>query len=498
MPAPAENLRLILGLKLRQLRHQQDASLKQVAARAGISVSYLSELEQGRKYPKPDKLLALAEALGIPYDDLVSSKVGDELDPVKQVLGSELLREFPFELFGLEREDLLRLLSEVPGRARALVQTLVEIGRSYDIGIEHFLLSALRSYQQMHHNHFPELEEAAEAFRREQGEALAERPGEGALRALLESRWGYRIDSETLPASAELASFRSVFVDGERPTLHVNGRLLPVQRTFLLAREIGYRVLDLEERAVTSSWLEIESFAQLLNNFRASYFAGAVLMSREAMRAELQRLFAERAWSGEAFLDCMRRFDATPEMFLYRLTELVPELFGLERLFFLRFQKPLGSDSVTLTKVFNLSEVTVPYGVGLREHYCRRWPGVALLGEGAPAIAAQRSRFVDPEVEFFVVSLARPLALDPSVRSSVSIGFLLDEELRRTLGFWGDPEIPTVEVGLTCERCPLGPDECRDRVAPAEIFDRRRGRELKERALGELIAAATGSSAAST
>ena len=47
----AENLRFILGLKLRKLRQGKGMSLSGLAKGAGISVSYLSEIEAGRKHP---------------------------------------------------------------------------------------------------------------------------------------------------------------------------------------------------------------------------------------------------------------------------------------------------------------------------------------------------------------------------------------------------------------------------------------------------------------
>ena len=166
MQESGKDLRLILGLKLRSLRLARGEGLRQVAARAGLSVSYLSELEQGKKYPKPDKLLQLAGALDIDYDDLVSLKVADELSALKEAVSSGFLREFPFELFGVDREDLVRLIADSPDKTGPLIQSLVEIGRSYDVQVEHFLLSALRSYQQMHANYFEDLELAATEFRR--------------------------------------------------------------------------------------------------------------------------------------------------------------------------------------------------------------------------------------------------------------------------------------------------------------------------------------------
>jgi transcriptional regulator with XRE-family HTH domain/Zn-dependent peptidase ImmA (M78 family) len=486
MAEQSQNLRLILGLKLKKLRTDKGVSLKEIAGLAGLSVSYLSELEQGKKYPKPDKLLQLANALEVPYDDLVSLRVSDELGPLKQAMSSELLQEFPFELFGLEREDLVRLISDAPKKSGALIQTLVEVGRSYDVQVEQFLFSALRSYQQMHANYFEDLEEAAMGFRLGEGWSPEDPVTKEELQAILEQRWGYRVDEETITDHPQLDSFRSIFVDDSRPVLYVNGKLLEVQKAFILAREIGYRRLGLEERAVTSSWIRVESFAQVLNNFRASYFSGALLMDRGVLGVELGQIFDQESWDPQALVASMERFGATPEMFLYRLTELMPSLFGLDKIFFLRFQKKADSGRVALTKVFNLSGVAVPYGVGLNEHYCRRWPGVQLLGAGT-RVAIQRSHFLAQGVEFLMISLARPLVLDPETRSSVTIGFLMDRAFKRKVKFWKDSVIPQVQVDLTCERCPLVEEECQDRVAEPKIYTDRLRQEDKAKALAELV-----------
>ncbi|MEO1083882.1 MAG: helix-turn-helix transcriptional regulator, partial [Acidobacteriota bacterium] len=68
MELNSESLRFILGLKLRQYRLDHGWGLKDVASRTGLSVSYLSEIEKGRKYPKPDKLIQIAKGLNLTYD----------------------------------------------------------------------------------------------------------------------------------------------------------------------------------------------------------------------------------------------------------------------------------------------------------------------------------------------------------------------------------------------------------------------------------------------
>jgi XRE family transcriptional regulator, fatty acid utilization regulator len=519
-----EDLRFILGLKLKSLRQAKGLTLQALAGRCGLSVSYLSEIEKGKKYPKAEKLIAIARALGAPFEEVVSPQVNEELAPVKTVFSTEFLQGFPFELFGVDPEDLFGIATERPERTAALIRALLDVGRTYDVQVEQFLLAALRSYQQLNHNYFPDLEEAAARCRAEHGWQTGEMLGPATLAAVLEREHGYELDFATLPAHPDLRGLRSVYLGGpggatpgtagtagthaaaaaaRRPRrLLVNGNLMPSQQAFVLARELGYRYLDLRgARAITSSWIKVESFDQVLNNFYASYFAGALLIERDRLVADLRAWFARERWDGDALVACIGRYEATPELFFHRLTELMPRLLGLEELFFLRFAHGGGSDRYELTKFLNVSRVPVPHRVGLDETYCRRWPALRLMRQlderrrsvgAAPAVTAQRSRFLDTGAEFFVVTMARPLALASDATSSVSIGFLLDDACKRAVRFWDDPAVPRVVVNLTCERCPLPESECGERGAPPTVWRRRESQERKEHALAELRAGSGG------
>ena len=63
-------VRLIFGLKLRELRQERNLSPAELARVCDVSVSYLNEIEKGKKYPKADKILSLSKALGVRYDQL--------------------------------------------------------------------------------------------------------------------------------------------------------------------------------------------------------------------------------------------------------------------------------------------------------------------------------------------------------------------------------------------------------------------------------------------
>jgi transcriptional regulator with XRE-family HTH domain len=77
-PLPQEPLwREVLGRRLRVLRQEQQETLSETAARAGISPQYLSEIERGRKEPSSEMIAALAGALGTTLTDLTEQLTGD-------------------------------------------------------------------------------------------------------------------------------------------------------------------------------------------------------------------------------------------------------------------------------------------------------------------------------------------------------------------------------------------------------------------------------------
>ncbi len=493
-----ENVRVIFGMKLRQFREQLGYTLKTLAQKTGLSPSYLTEIEKGKKYPKAEKILQLAQALELSLDDLVSLKLENQLNPLTGLLDSPLMQQFPFQLFGITSRDVIDLVTRSPNEASTLIRTLGEIATSYDVRVEHFFYAALRSYQETHQNYFAELEDAADAFAAEQGWDRTQVLSDDLLRSVLSDVYGYALDDQTLDAYPELQGFRSVLADGDPPRLLLNSKLLPAQKAFVLGREIGYRYLGLHDRATTSSPSEVRSFAQVLNDFKASVFAGALLMSRAELTADLERFFVRPQWDETAFLTMLTRYNATPEMFFYRLSELIPTFLELPQLHFLRLHTAVGSQHYHLTKHLNMSQLPLPHGLSLHEHYCRRWLSVRVLreleqrqqhgGGQAPVVGAQRSHFVGDETEYFCISLARPLVLTPNTNTSVTLGFRVDDAFKKRVRFWDDPVIPCVEINETCERCPLPEMACRDRAVPAALYEREQAIASRNDTLNNLLA----------
>src|SRR5262249_51612599 len=205
------------------------------------------------------------------------------------------------------------------------------------------------------------------------------------------------------------------------------------------------------------------------------------LMSRDLLLSDLKKFFALDRWRPERLRALLERYEVTPEIFMYRMTELVPAFFGI-RLHFLRFNNEAGE--YRLGKALNMSQVLIPGGTGVNEHYCRRWLAIRILqnlnasGNGKPSveprIEAQLSRFVDTDARYLCLAMARRLTLNPSAASSVSVGFRFDDAVERAVKFASDPAITSIEIDGTCERCRLDP--CRERAAPPVLFELQRSR----------------------
>lgn len=492
-----DSVPVIFGLKVRQMRESRRFGLKEAAQRAGLSPSYLNEIEKGKKYPKADKIVKLAEALGVSYDSLVSLKLDRDLNPLAPLLDSPVIRDLPLQLFGISKHDVIDLVTRAPHEAGALVRTLVEIARTYDVHVEHFLYAMLRSYQEAHENYFDDIESAAAKFRVRHAWPPEQAATSEALRPLLETEYGIGVDEHTMGQYADLNSFRSIWAEGPPPRVLLNPRMSPSQKAFQLVREIGYRELGLKERGLTSSRPAADSFNQVLNDFKASYFAGAVMIPRDRIVADVQQFFARETWDGPAFVALERSYQVTPEMFLYRLSQIIPRHFHMAELHFLRFSSVPGSGVYRLTKHFNMSQVPIPAGIGLNEHYCRRWLSVEILqaleahqAEGdtqAPIVGVQRSVFMDQDTEFFCIALARPLVLTPGTNTSVTLGFRMTERFKRTVRFAEDPAIPRRQLNETCERCGLAPEACFERAAPPVLFQQQQAAGRRQSQLAELL-----------
>jgi len=492
------NLRYIFGMKLRNFRQEKSYGLKELAALTGLSASYINEIEKGKKYPKAEKIMMLADGLGVDYDDLVSISMTGRLGQISELFfSSSVLGSFPFQLFGITFENVMELFTASPKKAAALISTLMEISRAYDMNVEQFFLASLRAYQEMHNNYFEEFEELAEQFAIKQKWTRFPPPTRKELIETLRQLHGIEARVVDFSKYPELSGQRFIFLPGKPSQLLLNDQLAPSQHVYSMALQIGYSELKNRKRLRTSPWKKFDSFEQVMDNFKASYFAGALMINRFQAEEEVKEIFQSETWDGDAVLELLKRHEVTPETFLHRLSQILPGLFKITELHYLRFENVVGKNEIQLTKELNMPRTLVPSGVRLNEHYCRRWLPVSLLKDleaeqrkDKPQkilIRIQRAHFMESGDEVLFISIGRALRLSTKKNRCVSLGLRIDKALKGKVKFLNDPQIPVMEVNQTCERCPLDDSQCSVRTAPHSVYSRENKEELLNQRLEQLV-----------
>ena len=493
MAVKSTNERIILGLKVRQKRLEKNLSFAELSEKSGMSVSYLNEIEKGKKYPKEEKIKALAMALDISPKELTSPELDPALAPVGELLRSNFLNELPLDLFGIELSKVVEIIANSPTRVNAFISTLLELSRNYALNEESFFFGALRSYLQLHNNYFEETEKRVRAFE-EQYQIPGERPlKQNQLASILQKEFGYEIVENGLDDIKELGNLRSLFLPHDKKLL-LHGRLTGMQKQFQFGKELAFQILKLKERANTSSIIEARSFEEVLNHSKAIYFSVALHMPLDAVREDMSRFFQSAEWQGEAFLAIAKKYDASPEMFYHRLTNVLPRFFGIKKLFFTRFTHDPEKERFEVDRELHLNRPHRPHSNGLNEHYCRRWVATSLLqdlhdlqkeGTFVQAIVrAQRTCYLGTNDEYLCFTIARPSHPNPKRNVSVTLGLLLDQELKKNIRFLDDPSIQKREVNITCERCAV--TDCKERAAPPVIVERRKRKLRVQEKLKEL------------
>ena len=479
-------IRLILGFKVRHLRQQKNFSYQELANRTGLSTSYLNDIEKGKRYPKPTKITKLAEALDVDYNYMVATNASKKLQPIIDLLSSKFFRMFPLDEFGISLEKLLELFTQTPVKVNAFISTMFKLARNYQIDEKQFYLEALRSYQAMHNNHFPELEDAVDRFKKEYSIEKKHAFTPKFLEELLLEIDSIKIDYDTLSKNDAIKHIRSYYKPSTK-VLFIQKGLSSAQQCFLFARELGFQYLKIEERPYETTITEIDSFEILLNNYKASHFAAALMMDGESLADDLRLLARENSWQPDLFLNLLSKYNVTAETLMQRLTNVLPHYFGLEDLFFIRMSGNENLQSFSMKKDLHLSQLHSPYNNELSEHYCNRWVSITSIKElrfvkatksETPILAdAQISKYWNTDKEYLCLTLATPGFLNPDNGASVTLGLLVNPSLKSIFHFLSDPKLKTREVHTTCERC--GISDCEARVvSPIVIEEQRMGQTV--------------------
>ena len=465
---------MILGLKLKQLRQEKHLSLNELAAKSSLSVSYLNEIEKGKKYPKAEKIAQLAQALSVNYDELISLKLTKNLTPIAELIDSNILEMLPLDHYGIDLNKFISLMSDASYQLSALVATVIDMARSTELSQNNFSRTALRIYKEIHDNYLEDIEESVDKLIDEYKISSAPPLKYNTLFEILEKKHNYLLDETRLDNFDELKQLRGILKPGKRPILFLNSKLSSSQKLFIIGKEMAYNYLNISKRSYIHSSLKLNTFDHLLNNYIAAYFSTALILNKKNFTKDINTFFAKENWEGDFIINLINKYDATPEMFFQRLANLVGNVWGLKKYFFLRFNTFAGTDKFDLTKEVRLNISQNPGGYQTNEHYCRRWISIDVLknikdelkgtdSNGKMKAGIVHSKFYETEDEYISFSVAQQNILDPNIFTSVALGFYFDDQLKKTIKFWNDSKIPNRIINNTCEMCNIS--DCKERVS---------------------------------
>jgi len=70
-----KEIKAILGKNIKFFRYRKEYSQADLAEKADISITFLSNIERGLKFPKPDIMAKIAESLGVELYELFKADI---------------------------------------------------------------------------------------------------------------------------------------------------------------------------------------------------------------------------------------------------------------------------------------------------------------------------------------------------------------------------------------------------------------------------------------
>jgi predicted transcriptional regulator/DNA-binding XRE family transcriptional regulator len=449
----------LLGAKVRALRRQKNMSQVQLAERLGISPSYLNLIEHNRRALPAPLLIKIAEVFDLDLKALSTEQDARTVADLMEVFGDPI-----FESEDLTTAEVRDLAAHAPTAARGVLKlyhafreareaadnlALKISGRGDLTGVDASRLPTeeVSDLIQRHMNHFPEMEEGAEALWRD-----ARLGGDDLQQGLihhLERAHGIQVQVER---SAEMGDAIRRY-DPEKRVLWLSEVLRRGSRNFQAAYQIGLEthaaVLD---RYAADPMLTSDSARALARVVLANYFASAVLMPYAP--------FLEAARQERYDIDLLgHRFRTSFEQVCHRLTTLRRP--GAEGVPFHFVRVDIAGN---ISKRFSASGLRFARFSGA----CPRWNVFqSFLTPGM--IRTQLSQMPDGTSYFWI---ARTVAKEGggyhAPRTLLAIGIGCEVSHARRLVYADGMDLESsqavVPVGLTCRLCER--TDCEQRAFP--------------------------------
>lgn len=458
----------LLGAKVRALRRREGITQVDLAERLGVSASYLNLIENNRRPLPAQLLIKLAQTFKVDLHIFAGSDDARLVSELYEAFGDPM-----FESLGLTNADVRELTVTSPNLARAVLtlyqayqsardsaETLAErvsAGEELPGGVDRSRLppEEVSDLIQRNMNYFSELEEGAEALRRDADldadVGLGRREGDlytGLTRYL---QVAHGIDVRVVKVGDERKAMRRY--EPDKKVISVSEVLPPRSRRFQLAHQVGLitqsAVLD---RIADNANLSSSDSRALARVALANYFAAALLMPYSSF---LETARAER-YDVELLA---HRYQVSFEQVCHRLATLRRP--GAEGVPFHFLRIDIAGN---ISKRFSGDGIRFARFSGL----CPRWNvHAAFLTPGM--IRTQLSRMPDGSTYFCIARTVRSDRGGYHVPHTVhAIGMGCEARFAREIvygdGIDLDNKDAVVPVGVTCRLCEQM--DCEQRVVP--------------------------------
>jgi predicted transcriptional regulator/DNA-binding XRE family transcriptional regulator len=447
-----------LGRKIRALRLRARLGQAALAARLGVSPSYLNLIEHGSRPVTTTLLLALSRELDVDLRALASGVDALLLADLVEAFGDPVFEDHPFT-----RRELQELAESSPDVGRAIVRLhgayvsarsaldalaeRMEDGAGVPLDREPLPSEQVYDFLQRRDNHIPVLEDAAALVWREG--RLDPHDLAGGLQRHLATAWGV---TTRIATAAEMGGVVRRY-DPVRRELTISEALRVESRGFQLAAQAGLLgAAELLTELTASPELVTEEGRALARVALAGYFAGAVMMPYATFLEA-----AERDRYDVELLE--QRFGTGWEQVCHRLTTLRRP--GAEGVSFYFVRVDLAGN---ISKKLSAGGIHFPRYSGL----CPLWNvHAAFLQPGR--VRVQVSRLPDGRT---VLAIARTVRRQvggyqaPEALYAVGIGCDRADAHRVVYGDGMDMgSTAAVPIGITCRLCDR--TDCTARAFPS-------------------------------
>ncbi|MCH8686258.1 helix-turn-helix domain-containing protein [Pedomonas mirosovicensis] len=273
--------KIFAGSRLRAVRERHDLSQGAFAARLGVSVSYLSQMETDVRPITVAVLLALGREFAVDLSEFAQDEASRLAADLREALADPL---FAGHMPGVQ--EIKRTVSQAPNLARSFAvlhqayRQLNERLQTMDEAITanrpdgHLLpWEEVRDYFHYRDNYVGELDEAAESLAQ-----TLDNPGGvlgPQLERLLRERHGIAVRLQAAaPDDPTMRRF-----DPARREVVIDANLSPDSRAFLIAHQLALvEFAPIIEAIAAEAPLRTEDARQILRVGLANYAAGALLM----------------------------------------------------------------------------------------------------------------------------------------------------------------------------------------------------------------------------